>query len=100
MAASKIVRVATVAGAIILICLTLVLAGGLALGFAANTSAFLIHLLEFVWAVGIPVLGAGVLGWFAYKLFIEPVIRQHKLERIREYRARRNVADTDENQPL
>ena len=100
MAPSKTARLLTIAGAIILISLTLVLAGGLALGFAANTSAFLIHLLEFIWAVGIPVLGAGVLGWFAYKFFIEPVIRRHKLERIRDYRARRNLPDPDESKPL
>ena len=96
-APSRIARLITIAGAMVLVCLTLVFAGGLAFGFAANTSAFIIHLLEFVWAVGIPLLGAGVLGGFGYKLLLEPIRRQRKLERIREYRARRALSRLDEN---
>lgn len=72
-----------------LICLALIFAGGLVVGFATTASLAFIRVFEFIGAVGIPLSGAVFLAWFAYKLLLEPVARKRKLERLREYRARR-----------
>lgn len=85
------------AGLIVLICLVLIYAGSLLLGFAATVSTFLIRLLEFIGVLGIPVAVCAVLAWFGYKLFIQPVLRQRKLDRIREYRAQRAASHLDED---
>jgi hypothetical protein len=92
---SKNLRVIKLAGLIVLTCLVLIYAGGLVLGFAATASAFLVRLLEFIGVVGLPVAGGAVLAWFAYKLLLQPVFRQRKLNRIREHRALRNPHDRD-----
>jgi len=71
--------------------LVLIYAGGFLLGATAAITVTLLRLLEFVGVIIIPVAGGAVLLWFAYKLFLEPVIRQRRLDRIREYRARRDA---------
>ena len=71
-----------IAVALVLLCLVLIyLADVLLVG-------------EFILGLAIPVLGGAVLLWFAYKLFLEPVLRQRKLDRIREYRAMRDANPT------
>ncbi|HEY6970374.1 MAG TPA: hypothetical protein VJA94_14290 [Candidatus Angelobacter sp.] len=81
--------------------MVLIYAGGFLLGATATVTLTLVRVLEFVGVVAIPVAGGAVLLWFAYKLFLEPVIRQRKLDRIREWRARRDANlttdDTDED---
>lgn len=91
MAKIKNIRALKLAGWILLGSLLLIYAGGLILGVTAAVSLTLLRVLEFIGAVGIPVAGGAFLLWFAYKLFLEPVIRQRKLDRIRELRARRDV---------
>lgn len=91
-------RAARLAGLIALTCVALVYAGGLLLGFAATVSAFLLRVLEFAGVVLMPVAGGAVLCWFAYKLLLQPVFRQRKLDRIREYRAQRAALHEDEGQ--
>jgi threonine/homoserine/homoserine lactone efflux protein len=70
--------------------LVLLYAGGLVLGATVTVSLLLIRVLEFTVAVVIPSAGCAVLLWFAYKLLLQPVLRQRKLDRIRDYRARRD----------
>lgn len=84
-------RLLKIAALIVLICLTLVYADGLILGVASGISAMLVRVLEFIGVVGFPLAGFGVLSWFAYRLLLQPVFRQRKLDRIREYRARRSA---------
>jgi len=76
---------------ILLGCVALIYAGGLVLGVTATVSLVLVRVLEFIGLVGIPVVGGAFLLWFAYKLFLEPVMRQRKLDRLRELRARRDA---------
>jgi hypothetical protein len=83
------IKTAKLTGLIVLVGLVTVYAGGLALGFAATVTQALLRVLEFIGVVGIPVAGGVFLLWFAYKLFLDPVIRQRKLDRIRESRAQR-----------
>ena len=74
-----------IAAALIVLCLVLIyLADVLLIG-------------EFILSVAVPVLGGAVLVWFGYKLFLEPVLRQRKLDRIREYRAMRDAGNVDED---
>lgn len=97
MSLTKNVRAFKIAGLIILACIVLLYAGRLVLGATVTLSLILVRLLEFIGAVGIPLAGCAVLGWFAYKLFLQPVLRQRKLDRIRDYRARRAPSPLDED---
>lgn len=83
-------RAFRLAACILVVSLVLVYAGDFVLGLAATVSAALIRMLEFIGAVGIPVAGGVVLAWFTYKLLLDPVLRQRRLNRIREHRARRD----------
>ena len=74
--------------------MVLVYAGSFLLGATTTITLALVRVLEFIGVIGIPVAGGAVLLWFAYKLFLEPVIRQRKLDRLREYRARRDANRT------
>ena len=89
-----------IAGWILLGGLVLIYAGGVLLGATATVTLTLVWVLELIGVVVIPVAGGAVLLWFAYKLFLEPVIRQRRLDRIREWRSRRDVNlttnDTDQ----
>jgi len=95
-ASFKSFRAVKVAGLILVISLVLVYAGGLIFGFTIAVSALVIRALEFLGAVGLPAAGAICLAWFAYKLLLEPVHRRHKLERLREFRARRLIEQRDD----
>jgi len=99
MSAVKRIKLVKIAVGILLGALVLIYAGGLVLGVTAKISVTLISVLEFIGAVSIPVAAGSVLLWFGYKFFLEPVIRQRKLDRIREYRARRDAAHLDEKPP-
>jgi hypothetical protein len=85
----KQLRSVKIASIALLICVVLLYAGRLLLGVSATVAVFCLRVLEFVGAVGIPVLGGAILAWFAYKLLLEPVLRRRRLDRIRDYRARR-----------
>jgi hypothetical protein len=91
-ASFKSFRGAKIAGLILVICLVLIYAGGFIFGFAFVVTVFLFRVLELLGAVGIPAVGGICLVWFAYKLLLEPVRRRHKLERLRDFRARRLIA--------
>lgn len=95
---SPIVRLVKIAGLILLLCLAVIYAGGLVLGIAGGISAVIIRVLEFIGVVGFPLAGLAVLSWFAYRLLLQPVFRQRKLDRIREYRARRSASRLDKEQ--
>jgi hypothetical protein len=77
------------------ICVCLLYAGSRILGFSLALSTFLLRILEFLGAVAFPLAGAAVLAWFAYKLLLEPVLRQRRLDRLRERRARRDASRSD-----
>lgn len=77
------------------ICVCLLYAGSRILGFSLALSTFLLRILEFLGAVAFPLAGAVVLAWFAYKLLLEPVLRQRRLDRLRERRARRDASRSD-----
>ena len=97
MVALRSTRALKIGGWILLAALVLIYAGGYVLGATATVSLMLVRVLEFLGLVAIPVAGGAFLLWFAYKLLLEPVIRQRKLDRIREYRARRDInLTTDE----
>jgi hypothetical protein len=95
-ASFKSFRAVKVAGLILVICLLLVYAGGLIFGFTIAVSALLIRVLELLGEIGLPAAGCVCLAWFGYKLLLEPVRRRHKLERLRDYRARRFVKQRDD----
>jgi small neutral amino acid transporter SnatA (MarC family) len=80
-----------IGGWVVLAALALIYAGGVILGATKTISLALVRVFEFIGLVGIPVAGGVFLLWFAYKMLLEPVIRQRKLDRIREYRARRDI---------
>lgn len=61
---------------------------------------FVVRVLELFVGLVIPVAGGAVLASFAYKLFLQPVLRQRKLDRIREYRARRQATHLDDNEQI
>jgi len=93
------IKAVKIAVGVLLGALILIYAGGLILGVTAKVSMTLISVLEFIGAVSIPMAAGSVLLWFGYKFFLEPMIRQRKLDRIREYRARRDAAHLDEKPP-
>ena len=67
----------------------LILALGIFLGVVVG-------LLEFLVGIIVPVAACAVLAWFGYKLLLQPVLRQRKLDRIRAHRARRAAERLDE----
>jgi len=85
------IRAIKIAGWVLLGSLVAIYTGGLLLGVTAAITVTLVRLLEFIGVIIIPVAGGAFLLWFAYKLFLEPVMRQRRLDRLREYRARRDA---------